>query len=109
MSAEGIVAAVGPLVEACVEAFDLPELVDEEDVMEPAVGITLGMVRRAREALEAWPADAERYLSDLEREREIWSVQSRVIRALAAEVPDDVRERVLAPLRDIDQARRPPA
>lgn len=37
--------------------------------------------------------------SQLERERELWSAQSRVISALATEVPDDVRARAFALLR----------
>lgn len=41
---------------------------------------------------------------ELERQQEMWSVQSRVISALAAEVPDDVRERVLAPIREATSA-----
>lgn len=59
---------------------------------------------RAFSELVGLAADAERCSEDLEREREIWSVQSRVIKALAAEVPDDVRARVLAPLRALREA-----
>jgi hypothetical protein len=43
-------------------------------------------------------ADLASANAEVERQQEIWSVQSGVIRALADEVPDDVRARVLAPL-----------
>ena len=41
------------LVEACEDAFGLAGYNDEEDVMTPPSGITFGMIRRARAALEA--------------------------------------------------------
>lgn len=45
----------------------------------------------------------------LVRERELWRHQSSIIRALAAEVPDEVRQRVLAPLAALssEDASRP--
>ena|SRR5580704_2983 len=36
--------------------------------------------------------------AEIVRQQELWALQSGIIKALAVEVPDDVRARVLAPL-----------
>lgn len=46
-------------------------------------------------------ADLASANAEIERQQEIWTVQAKVIHALAAEVPDDVRARVLAPLSEV--------
>lgn len=58
----------------------------------PGIGYVATMYSGAASQLDELNAE-------LARQQELWRTQSRVISALAAEVPDDIRARVLAPLR----------
>lgn len=48
--------------------------------------------------------EIEALRAELERQQALWTTQSQVITALAAEVPDDVRARVLSPIFERPQA-----